>query len=91
MVGSLRSRSIVSPQRPPRGASLGALNGSLQVLLRLCSTTIRGQNDRMYIYRDTDIMHALLYGSKLCDCNKDEYDRRNALCLWNPACDFWTH
>jgi len=29
-------------------------------------------------------MHAILWGSESCDCNKDEYDRRNALCLWNP-------
>jgi len=38
-VGSLPSGSVVSPQRPPSGASLGSLNGRLQVLLRLCSTT----------------------------------------------------
>jgi len=29
-------------------------------------------------------MYAILWGSKSCDFNKDEYDRRNALCLWNP-------
>jgi len=50
---SLPSSSIVSPQRPPSGASLGSLNGRLQVLLRLCSTTICGQIDHMYIYSDT--------------------------------------
>jgi len=35
-------------------------------------------------------MHALLWGSKSCDCNRDKYDRRNALCLWNTACGFQT-
>jgi len=29
-------------------------------------------------------MHAILWASESCDCNKDEYDWRNALCLWNP-------
>jgi len=52
IVGSLPSRSVVSPQWPPSSVSLGAVNGRLQVLLRLCPTTIRGQIDRMYIYRD---------------------------------------
>ena len=53
MVGSLSSSSVVSHQQPPRGASLGSLNGCLQVLFRLYSTTICGQIDHMYIYRDT--------------------------------------
>jgi len=35
-------------------------------------------------------MHAILWGSESCDCNKDEYDIQNALCLWNPACGFRT-
>jgi len=39
MVGSLPSGSIISPQQPPSGASLGSLNERPQVLLRLCSTT----------------------------------------------------
>jgi len=38
MVSSLPSRSVVSPQWPPSGSSLGCLNGHLQVLLRLCSS-----------------------------------------------------
>ena len=50
MVGSLPSSSIVSPQRSPSGASL---NGRVQVLLQLCSTTICDQIDCMYIYRKT--------------------------------------
>ena len=84
MVGSLLSSSVISPQQPPSGASFSALNGRLQVLHWLCSTTICGQIDRMYIYRDTWIMHAILWGSESCDCNKDKYDSWNALCLWNP-------
>jgi len=74
MVGSLPSSSIVSPQRPPSGASISFLNGHVQVLLRLCSTTIWGQIDHMYIYRKTQIMHAILWCSESCDCK-----RRNAL------------
>jgi len=35
-------------------------------------------------------MHAISWSSESCDCNKDEYDRRNALGWWNPACGFWT-
>jgi len=52
IVGSLPSSSLVSPQWPPSGASLSTLNGRVQVLLRLCSSTICGQIERMYIYRD---------------------------------------
>jgi len=60
MVGSLASSSVVSPQPPPTGASLRSLNGRLQVLLQSCSTTICGQTDHKYIYRDTSILHAIL-------------------------------
>jgi len=35
-------------------------------------------------------MHAILWCSESCDSNKDEYDRRNALCLWNLASGFRT-
>jgi hypothetical protein len=49
MVGCLPSSSVVSPLRPPSGASPGSLNGCLQVLLRLCSTTICDQIDYIYI------------------------------------------
>jgi len=52
MVGSLPSSSVVSPQQPPSNASLGSLNEHLQVLLQLCSTTIRGQSYHMYMYSD---------------------------------------
>jgi len=40
--------------------SVCALSVRHQMLLRLCSTTICGQIDRMYIYRDTSIIHAIL-------------------------------
>jgi len=60
MVGSLPSSSIVSPQRPASGVFLSSLNGPVQVLLRLCSTTICSEIDRMYIHRKTQIMHAIL-------------------------------
>ena len=53
MVGSLPSSSVVSPQRPPSGASLSSLNGRVQVLLWLCLTSICGQIDRMHIYTET--------------------------------------
>jgi len=36
------------------------------------------------------MMHAIIWGSESWESNKDEYDRRNALCLWNPACSFRT-
>jgi len=39
---------------------------------------------RMYIYRETSIIHAILWHSESCDCNKDQYDRWNTLWLWNP-------
>jgi len=29
-------------------------------------------------------IHAILFCSESCDCNKDQYDRRNAFSLWNP-------
>jgi len=86
MVGSQPSSSIVSPQQPPCGAYLGVLNGRLEVLLRSCSTTISGQNEHMYIYTYSYILHALLRGNESFDLNKQKYDRRNGLCLWNPVC-----
>ena len=53
MVGSQPSSSIASPQWPPSRECLSSLNGRVQVLLRLWSTTICGQIDSMYIYRKT--------------------------------------
>jgi len=84
MVVSLPSSSIVSPEPPPSGACLSSLNGRLDVLLRLCSTTICGQIDRLNIYSETWILHAILWCSESFDCNKDEYDTENAMQLWNP-------
>jgi len=43
---------IFPPQWPP-SASLSSLNRRLQVLLRLRSSTVCSQIDRMYIYRET--------------------------------------
>jgi len=54
--------------------SVWMLNGRVQVLLRLCSSTICSQIDRMYIYRETVRTHAIYWCSKSCDCNKDKYD-----------------
>jgi len=53
IVRSLPSYSIDSPQWPPSDASLGSLNGRLQVLLGSCLITISSQIGRMYMYRDT--------------------------------------
>ena len=52
------------------------LNGRVQVLLRVCSSTICSQIDHMYIYRKTWIMHAVLWCCECCECNKDEYDEK---------------
>jgi len=79
IVASLPSSSVISLQRSSRSWSLEPLNGILQVLPRLCLNTIRGEIDRMYIYRHTQIMHPILWYSKFCDCNKDKYDSQNAL------------
>jgi len=53
LVGSLPSSSIVSPPQPPNGVHLRSLNPCVQELLRLCSRTICGEIDHMYIYRET--------------------------------------
>jgi len=53
MVGSLPSFSVVLPPLPASDASLSSLNGLLQVLLQLCLTTICGQIDRMFIFKET--------------------------------------
>jgi len=50
MLGSLPSSSIVSPQRPSSGASLSS---RFRVVLQFYLTTICGQIDRMYIFRET--------------------------------------
>ena len=45
---------------------------------------------RNYIERLRKTIHAILWCSKSCDSNKDEYDRQNGLWLWNPnihCCD----
>jgi hypothetical protein len=39
----------------------------------------------IYIERLRYIIHAILWCSKHCDCNKAKYYRRNALWLWNPT------
>lgn len=49
MVGSRPSSTIISPQRPACGALLSTLNGCLQVLLRLYSTTVSRLIDHMYV------------------------------------------
>jgi len=79
MVVSLPSSSIVSPQWPLSGASLSSLNGRVQVLLRLCSTTICSQIDRMYTYTEAWIMHPILWCSESCESNNDEYDKTKYL------------
>jgi len=38
----------------------------------------------VYIYRETEIIYAILWCSESCDCNKDESDKQNALWLWHP-------
>jgi len=48
-VGSLPSSSIILPQWPPSSASLSSLNERIQVLIRLCSTTICSPIEHMYI------------------------------------------
>jgi len=53
MVRYLPSSSIALPKGHPSGASLSSLNGRVQVLLQLCLSTICGQIDRMYMYRET--------------------------------------
>ena len=89
MVGSLPSSSIVSAQRPPSGASLSSFNRRVQVLLWLCTSTICGQIDRMYIYRETYIMHGILWCSESCDYNKDKmpcsYVRTTAVRIWHKV------
>jgi len=79
MVGSLSSSSIVLLQWPPSSVSLSFLNWCVQVLFRFCSTNICGQIDGMFIFTETSIMHAILWCSESCDCNKDEYDRTKCL------------
>ena len=37
----------------------------------------------MYIYRETNIIYAILRCSEFCDCNQYQYDQWNALWLWN--------
>jgi len=60
LVVSLTSGSIISPQWPPSGTSLSPLKGHLQVLLRSCLTTTRGQIDFVYIPQVTWIIRAIL-------------------------------
>jgi len=37
-----------------------------------------------YVYRVSHLLtYCILWCSKSCDCKKDQYDRRNAMCLWN--------
>jgi len=94
IVGSLPPSSIVSPQLPASSASLAALTGCVLVLIQSCPTTICGQIDCMYIYRETCIMHAILWCSKSCDSNKNEYTETKCLVaiqeslLWDYVTEF---
>jgi len=73
---------IFLPQQP-LSAFLSSINWCLQVLLLLRSSTACGHIDCTYIYRETEKIPAILWCSKSCDYNKDEYNRRNAFWLWN--------
>jgi hypothetical protein len=72
LVGSLPSSSIVSPQWPPSHKSGISLHGRDRVLLWLCSSTIRGPTDNMYVYRETGIMHGILWCCESSAYNKDK-------------------
>jgi len=74
MISSHPITTLLEPEPLFLLNSLWMLNECVQVLLQSCSSTICGQIDRMYIYRDIQIMHAILRCSKSCDCNNDEYD-----------------
>jgi len=41
------------------------------------------------IFRETSIIHAILWCSESCDCTKDQHDQWNALWLWNPMNHWW--
>jgi len=71
-------------------SSQSSLNGHVQVLLRLCSSTICCQIDSRYIYRETLIMHTILRCSESCEWNKDEYDKTKCLVvMWDPLlCEY---
>ena len=79
IVCSLPSRCIVSPLWPPSRAYQSSLTGRVQVLLQSCSTSICGQIVRMYIYRETYIIHAISWCSKSCYCNNDKYVQTKCL------------
>jgi hypothetical protein len=79
IVGSLPPSSIISPQLPPSGASLHDLTGCVLVLIQLWPITICGQIDCMYIFTETCRMHAILWCSKSCDSNKNEYTETKCL------------
>jgi len=81
--GSDSEKKILLPQWPS-SASLSSFNWHLQMLLWLHSSTICSEIVGKYIYGETVIMYAIWWCSKSCNCKEDEYDRQNALWLWNP-------
>jgi len=82
MVSSVQLGFVISLHWPRSGASLGSPNRHLKVVVWLCSTTICGQIGCIYIQSDTVIMDAILEGREYCDCNKEENDKCNTICIW---------
>jgi len=79
MVGYLPSSSIVSPQRPPNGASLNVLPMGVAWCSSDYARVPSAARLTVCMYRDTEILHAILWCSKSCDSNKDEYDKTKCL------------
>ena len=74
----------IFPWQWPPNTCLSSLNRYVQVFLWLRSSTVGTQSNCMYIYWETKIIHSILWCSRSCDWNKDEYNRHHALWLWNP-------
>ena len=83
MLGSITSSHLIPMLLPLEPLflmnSVWMLNGRVQMLLRLCSSTICREIDSMYISGETQTMHAIFWCSKSCDCKKDQYDKTKFL------------
>jgi len=81
---------LYEPERLFLRNSVWMLNWRIQMLLRLCSSTICSQIDYMYLYTETSILYAILWHCKSCDWNNDEYDKTKFLVVMKKPL-LWEH
>jgi len=78
-VGGRHSAFLLHHFTPTASKWCISLRWRVEVLHQLCSSTICGQIECIYLCRETYILHAILWCSKSCDCDCDKYNKMKCL------------